>query len=221
MPDILDTERPVDRHVRNPAQSSATGKHHRIPFDARAPRNQCPDNPESLFSIRVEVVTELRPDKNPAMETDKRDPFRLPARPAKRFQRSLSPAQVLDHGSPNGPLSPRLRFCQIGPRRQGSSSVSGIELRRDTLHDTFMVLGSRTKRYGDSMNEMTPAVLNAEHYGAHPACADRAARCTFATEPGPARLAAAPAQGGSSRTMERARLWETGESSFASLMARR
>ena len=46
MPDILDTERPVDRHVRNPAQSSATGKHHRIPFDARAPRHQCPDNPE-------------------------------------------------------------------------------------------------------------------------------------------------------------------------------
>ena len=32
--------------------------------------------------------------------------------------------------------------------------------------------------------------------GAHPACADRAARCTFATEPGPARLAAAPAQRG-------------------------
>ena len=86
MPDILDTERPVDRHVRNPAQSSAAGKHHRIPFDRRPPRHQCPDNPQSLFSIRVEVVTELRPDKNPAMETDKRDPFRPSARPAKRFQ---------------------------------------------------------------------------------------------------------------------------------------
>ena len=82
------------------------------------------DNPESLFSIRVEVVTKLRPDKNPAMQTHQRDPFRLPARPAKRFQCSLSPAQVLDHGSPNGPLSPRLRFCQIGPRRQGSFSAA-------------------------------------------------------------------------------------------------
>ena len=39
------------------------------------------------------------------------------SRPAKRFQCALSPAQVLDHGSPNGPLYPRLRFCQIGPRR--------------------------------------------------------------------------------------------------------
>ena len=47
------------------------------------------------------------------------------ARPAKRFQCSLSPAQVLDHGSLNGPLSPRLRFCQIGPRRQGSRLGSG------------------------------------------------------------------------------------------------
>ena len=120
MPDILDTERPVDRHVRNPAQSSATGKHHRIPFDARPPRHQCPDNPESLFSIRVEVVTELRPDKNPAMETDKRDPFRFPARPAKRFQCSLSPAQVLDHGSPNVVPFP---LASILPDRSSPSRV--------------------------------------------------------------------------------------------------
>ena len=51
MPDILDTERPVDRHVRNPAQSSATGKHHRIPFDARAPRKRCkPCGPTPCFN---------------------------------------------------------------------------------------------------------------------------------------------------------------------------
>ena len=68
-------------------------------------------------------------DNSLAWNADKgvfeRDPFRLPARPAKRFQCSLSPAQVLDHGSPNGPLSPRLRFCQTGPRRQGSRLGSG------------------------------------------------------------------------------------------------
>ena len=41
---------------------------------------------------------------------------------------------------------------------KGHASVAGIGLKRDTVHDTFMVLSSRTKRYGDSMNEMTPAV---------------------------------------------------------------
>ena len=41
---------------------------------------------------------------------------------------------------------------------KGPASVAGIGLKRDTVHDTFMALSSRTKRYGDSMNEMTPAV---------------------------------------------------------------
>ena len=41
---------------------------------------------------------------------------------------------------------------------KGHASVAGIGLKRDTVHDTFMALSSRTKRYGDSMNEMTPAV---------------------------------------------------------------
>ena len=68
-------------------------------------------------------MTELRPDKDAAVETDKRKPFRRPSGPSERFQGFFPSAQVLDHGSPNGPLSPRLRFCQIGPRRQRSGSL--------------------------------------------------------------------------------------------------
>ena len=41
---------------------------------------------------------------------------------------------------------------------KGPTSVLGIGLKRDTVHDTFMALSSRTKRYGNSMNGMTPAV---------------------------------------------------------------
>ena len=52
-------------------------------------------------------------------------PFRFPAGPAESFQCSLPSAQVLDHGSPNGPRSPRLRFCQIGPRRQRTEALAG------------------------------------------------------------------------------------------------
>ena len=83
--------------------------------------NQELDEPIGVFPIGIEVMTELRPREDAAVKADRRDPLRLPALPAKRFQCSLSPAQVLDHGSPNGPLSPRLQFCQIGPRRQGSA----------------------------------------------------------------------------------------------------
>ena len=70
-------------------------------------------------------MTELSAGENAAVETDQGDPFRLPPGPAKRFQCSLSPAQVLDYGSPNGPLFPRLRFCQIGPRRQRTEALAG------------------------------------------------------------------------------------------------
>ena len=101
---------PIDRHARNPAQSSAAEKHHRIPFDGRPALHQCPDNPERLFSIRIEVVTELRPDKHPARETDKGNPFRFPSGPSERFQCSLPSSQVFDHGSPF-PLA----FDYLGP----------------------------------------------------------------------------------------------------------
>ena len=68
-------------------------------------------------------MTELRPREDAAVKADQGDPFRFPARPSERFQGFFPSAQVLDHGSPNGPLSPRLRFCQIGPRRQRSGAL--------------------------------------------------------------------------------------------------
>ena len=43
---------------------------------------------------RIKVMTELSPDKDAAMETGKRNPFRLPSGPAERFQGFFGPSNA-------------------------------------------------------------------------------------------------------------------------------
>ena len=123
--DVLNSKRPVDPLAGNPARLSAAVEGNYIGFDRRPLFDQCLHETQRRHSLGIEVMTELRPRENAAVETDNRNPFRLPSGPAERFQCSLPSAQVLDHGSPNGPRSPRLRFCQIGPRRQRTEALAG------------------------------------------------------------------------------------------------
>ena len=54
-------------------------------------------NRVSAFAVRIEVMTELRPREDAAVKAHQRDPFRVLARPAERFQLAISSSQVLDH----------------------------------------------------------------------------------------------------------------------------
>ena len=77
--DVLDSERPIDRlppeirHVRPPP---LTNGHSLSTADLRS--TNALTNRDAVIRGRIEVMTELSPDKDAAMETDKRNPFRLP-----------------------------------------------------------------------------------------------------------------------------------------------
>ena len=89
------------------------------------------------------------------------------------------------------------------------------------MHDTFMALSSRTKTLRRFHERDDPSGLNADHV-------ERIRRVLTALQDARSpRNLDLPGwrlhqlKGGRPRTMERARLWELENSSFASLMARR
>ena len=95
-----DPQRQVDRLTRYQANLGPPVEAQRVtPLDRRSPVKQCLNETGCPVAPGIKIETELRPREDAAVQTNKRDPLRLPARPAKRFQCFLPLPQVLDHGS--------------------------------------------------------------------------------------------------------------------------
>ena len=80
--DVLDSQRPVDPLAGNSARLSAAVEGNYIGFDRRPLFDQCLDESRRRDPGRIEVMTELRPRENAAVETDQGNPFRLPPGPS-------------------------------------------------------------------------------------------------------------------------------------------
>ena len=79
--DVLNSKRPGRSPCRKFGTSFRAVEGNYIGFDRRPLFDQCLHETQRRHSLGIEVMTELRPRENSTVETNKRNPFRLPARP--------------------------------------------------------------------------------------------------------------------------------------------